>query len=279
MPIFPSLKLSSTNERTRAKDIASYLYCCTMMIIGSFLWICENSSCLFRSRDMQHLAIIPDGNRRWAKKNKLESIFGHRRGTETIKAAIQVCIKNGIRYLSFYTFSLENFNRSEIEKNYLFNLLKETFQKQLPDLIKQGIRVCFIGDRTLFPEEIKEAAHQAEEKTKHLDTLQLNLMFCYGGQTEIIEAARQLAQQVKAGLLEPEQINEKMLRASLWTGDTPDPDLIIRTGNTIRTSNFLPFQAAYSEWRFFDKFWPEMTEEILEQCVQDFVNIKRNFGK
>jgi undecaprenyl diphosphate synthase len=228
---------------------------------------------------MQHLAIIPDGNRRWAKKNKLESIFGHQRGMETIQGALKVCLKRGIRYVSFYTFSLENFNRSELEKSYLFNLLKNSFMKQLPELIEQGVKVCFIGDRSRFPEEIRQTAALAEEQTKHLDKLQLNLLFCYGGQAEILEAARALAQKVKAGVLDPEHINESMLRDALWTGNIPDPDLVIRTGNTVRTSNFLPFQTAYSEWLFLDKFWPEMTEEIIDGCVHDFVNIKRNFGK
>ena len=228
---------------------------------------------------MQHLAIIPDGNRRWAKKNKLESIFGHQRGMETIQAALNVCLKREIRYVSFYTFSLENFNRSEIEKSYLFNLLKNSFAKQLPELIAQGIKVCFVGDRTLFPEDIRQTVAFVEQQTKHLGALQLNLLFCYSGQSEIINVARSLAQKVKDGFLALNEINEASLRDSLWTGNIPDPDLVLRTGNTVRTSNFLPFQTAYSEWLFLDKFWPEMTEEIIDKCVQDFVNIKRNFGK
>ncbi len=228
---------------------------------------------------MQHLAIIPDGNRRWAAQNKLESFFGHKKGLGPVESAIKVCIKNSIRYLSFYTFSLENFKRSENEKNYLFNLLADNFAHKLPELITNGVRVRFIGDRSLFPEKIQTIAHQTEEQTQHLSTLNVNLLFCYGATAELTQAVRNIAQKVKDGLLAPEQITQDTLRTSLWTAGIPDPDLIIRTGGLTRLSNFLLFQAAYSELSFLDCYWPDITEEKLENCIERFKQTQRNFGK
>lgn len=228
---------------------------------------------------MQHLAIIPDGNRRWAMKNKLESLFGHKRGMETIKSAIQVCIKNSVQYLSFYTFSLENFRRSDGEKSYLFTLLAQGLLKEVTDLIAHGVRVRFIGDRSLFPDAVRDVISDVELQTAHLNVLNLNLLFCYGAKAEITDAFKALARQIKDGTLSIDQINEETVHNALWTGGMPDPDLIIRTGGVSRLSNFLLFQAAYSEFSFLSCYWPEVTEELLEQCVQDFKSTQRNFGK
>lgn len=229
---------------------------------------------------MQHLAIIPDGNRRWAKQHKLESIFGHQRGTEIVKTAINVCLNHEIPYLSLYTFSLENFNRSDLEKNYLFNLLIDSFAKeQLAELIRGGIRIRFIGDHTLFPPKLHNTITYIQDQTKHLSKLNLNLLFCYGAKTEITHAVRKLAQQAKDGLIDVNQINEDSIHNALWTADIPDPDLIIRTGGIVRLSNFLLYQAAYSEFTFLDCYWPEVTQELLEQCIQKFETINRNFGR
>lgn len=228
---------------------------------------------------MQHLAIIPDGNRRWAAKNKLKSIFGHKKGLDAVKVAIRVCIKNKIKYLSIYTFSLENFNRSEEEKSYLFNLLVNELAIQLQDFKKEGIRIRFIGDKNYFPGNVRQTIQKAEQETKDLDKLHLNLLFCYGSKNEIVNAARSLAQKVKSGEIKVEEIDEKSLSDSLWTSGMPDPDLIIRTSNLFRLSNFLLYQSAYSELMFLDCFWPEVTEPILQKCVDDFIQIQRNFGK
>jgi undecaprenyl diphosphate synthase len=228
---------------------------------------------------MQHLAIIPDGNRRWAAKNKLKSFFGHKKGLDAVKSAIQVCLKNQIKYLSIYTFSLENFNRSEEEKSYLFDLLVEQFSFQLPEFIKQGIKIRFVGDKKFFPEKVQKSILDAELATKDLDKLNLNLLFCYGAKAELVHAAKSLAQKVKSGELKIDEIDENKLSESLWTAGAPDPDLIIRTSNLRRLSNFLLYQAAYSELMFLDCFWPEVTENVLQKCVDDFKNIQRNFGK
>ncbi|MBM3886883.1 di-trans,poly-cis-decaprenylcistransferase [Candidatus Dependentiae bacterium] len=227
---------------------------------------------------MQHLAIIPDGNRRWAKANKLESIFGHRKGLDIVKTAIKVCIEKNIKYLSFYTFSLENFNRSEIEKKYLFSMLADEFRAALPELLEQRIRVRFIGDSAYFPSIIRDTIADVERETANCDKLNLNLLFCYGSRGEVVHAAKVLAQKVKEGLLNIEEITEESFGNSLWTAGTPDPDLIVRTGNTVRVSNYLLYQGAYAEYMFLEQYWPEVTEEILGSCIEKFKNIKRNFG-
>lgn len=229
---------------------------------------------------MQHLAIIPDGNRRWAKANKLESFFGHRRGLDVVKTAVRSCIKNGIKHLSFYTFSLENFRRSEVEKNYLFSMLASEFRSAIPELVQENIRVKFIGDKSCYPAQIKDVIQEIELATAGGDRLNLNLLFCYGARQELMFAAKAIAQKVKEGFLDVASITEETLGKSLWTAGTPDPDLVIRTGSgqSPRMSNFLLYQAAYSEWMFLDQYWPEVTEELLQSCIEKFENIKRNFG-
>ena len=228
---------------------------------------------------MQHLAIIPDGNRRWAKKNKLRSLLGHQKGMDAFEVATKFCIKNKIKYLSIYSFSLENFNRSEEEKSYLFDLLIKQTQTKLASFIKNGIRIRFIGDRSYFPKKVVPAIAELEEKTKHLDTLNLNLLFCYGAKLELVHAAKELAKKVKAGILDVDDIDENQISNSLWTANMPDPDLIIRTSGRCRLSNFLLYQAAYSEFMFLDCFWPEITHGHLQNCFDEFKNIQRNFGK
>lgn len=230
---------------------------------------------------MQHLAIIPDGNRRWAQANKMESFFGHRRGLDVVKTAIRACIKNGIKYLSFYTFSLENFRRSELEKDYLFRMLSSEFRSAIPDLVKEGIKVRFVGDSSYYPDVVKDTIKDVEAATAEGRALTLNLLFCYGSRQELVHAAKMIAKKVQDGLVELSSISEEMLEEELWTSGTPDPDLIIRTGSaqSPRMSNYMLYQAAYSEWMFLDQYWPEVTEDLLQGCIEKFMTIKRNFGR
>ena len=230
---------------------------------------------------MQHLAMIMDGNRRWATENKLSSILnGHKKGVDSIKATVRFCLKNEIKYLSLYTFSIENFKRPESEKIFLFNLLVTTGKDLLSEMIKNKIRVKFIGDRGHFPNQTLEMIEEVESKTKRFDSLNLNFLFCYGGRQEIVNAAKRLAEKAKQGAILASEINEEMLKNELWTGDIPDPDLMIRTGSqNSRISNFLLFQLAYSELMFLDCYWPEINEEKLENCLNNFHKTKRNFGK
>lgn len=228
---------------------------------------------------INHIAFVMDGNRRWARKNGLLSNLGHRQGVKTVKTAIEFCLKKGIRFVSFYTFSIENFKRSEMEKSFLFSLLVKEAAKGAADFIKQGVRIRFVGDRTLFPANVRTSSEQLEKETAHLDKLTVNLLFCYGGRQEIVASVKEIVNKVKSGDLEPGDISEDLVAQYLWSGDTPDPELIVRTGGDKRLSNFLLYQSAYSEFCFLDQFWPAITMEDLNGVYEDFADRKRNFGK
>jgi undecaprenyl diphosphate synthase len=230
---------------------------------------------------MQHIAMIMSGNRRWARENKLSAAFlGYDKGIEAVRNAISFCLNNSIKHLSLYAFSLENFKRPEEEKKYLFKLLALWFKRELASVVKEKICIRFVGDRSFFPEEVREVIEKIESRTKNYSRLCVNFLFCYGAQQEIINAAKVLASKVKSGEISEDQIDATTFKKSLWLGDIPEPDLIIRTGSKgeIRLSNFMLFQAAYSELLFLDCYWPEITEERLNQCMKSFKNTQRNFG-
>ena len=227
---------------------------------------------------LKHIAIIMDGNRRWAKKRGFFKIFGHREGANTIKKAVDFCLDKKISYLSLYTFSIENFKRPEYEKSFLFNLMVKEAQKALPGLIKKGVCARFIGDRSLFPKKVLHACDTLERETKSCNNLQLHFLFCYGGRQEILSGVRNIAKKVKSGELSEDEISETILEQHLWMAGIPDPDLIIRTGGHVRLSNFLLYQSAYSELFFLDCMWPEITADHLDKVVLEYNNRKRNFG-
>lgn len=228
---------------------------------------------------MKHIAMIMDGNRRWARKNGFQAITaGHQKGREAISGVVRFCLDNNIKYLSLYTFSIENFKREESEKEFLFNLLVEYLKNNMDDFLKNGIRIHVVGDKSLFPEVTKQTINEAERLTSNLDRLHLNMLFCYGARQEIVDAAKKVAEQVRDGVIAPSEINEDNFRSAMWLGNVPDPELIIRTSGVSRLSNFLLFQGAYSEWMFLDEYWPEINEKILQKCVDKFYSIKRNFG-
>ena len=228
---------------------------------------------------MQHLAIIPDGNRRWAAQNKLKTILGHQMGGQAVKAAISVCLKNKIKFLSIYIFSLENFNRSDLEKNYLFKMIPDQINENKQNLLQNHVRVNFIGDKSLFPSATQSVINSIEEETKNFDTLTLNFLFCYGGRQEIVAAVKDLSQDIVNGVISVDKINESVLRDYFWSSFLPDPDLIIRTSGISRLINFFTFQAAYSELMFLNCFWPDVDEQCLQKCIDDYAAIARNFGK
>lgn len=227
---------------------------------------------------MKHLAIVMDGNRRWAKKNQLQALRGHQKGSESIQTAIEVCLQEKIPYLSLYTFSLENFKRSEYELSYLFELIQRESIAQLPLFQEHNIKVRFIGDRSRFPASVIPSIETLETTTANNTALTVNFLFCYGGRQEIAAAARAVAQKVAAGVLLPEQITESILAEHMWMSDSPDPDLIIRTGGAHRLSNFLLYQAAYSELYFLDCFWPDITQELIKGALETYRTAQRNFG-
>jgi len=220
-----------------------------------------------------------DGNRRWAKKQGLMPYLGHREGIETIKRVVNFCLNNKISYLSLYTLSIENYlGRSEMEKEYLFDLIVEGAKQGLQDLINQGIRVCFIGDRTMFPARVMAVCDQLEKESAHLTKLQLNFLFCYGSRQEILAGVKEMVRKVVAGEIKQEEITEEQFRDCLWMRGIPDPEIIIRTGKFTRLSNFLLYQAAYSELYFPDCLWPDLNESHLQQALETFSACKRNFG-
>jgi len=193
---------------------------------------------------MQHLAIVMDGNRRWAKKNKMDVFLGHSKGgVDAAIRTIEFCLDRGISFLSLYTFSLENFKRSETEKTFLFNLLADEGEKHLQEFAKKGVKIRFVGDRSLFPKNVLKVCNNLEEQTKNLSNLTLNILFCYGAQQEIVSGVRALLRKIKSGFLKEEDINKEELERCLWTNGSPEPDLIIRTGGTKRLSNFLLYQS------------------------------------
>lgn len=227
---------------------------------------------------LNHLACIMDGNRRWARKNDLKPWEGHKVGIEVARSVVEFCIEKNIKYLSLYTLSPENFRRSAEEINYIFELMAKEAQKGTDEFIKNGIRVRFLGDRSLFPKELLPMLEQIEKETAHCSTLNLTFLFCYGGRQEIASAVKNIAQKVKDGILKEDDITPELVSKHLWTGEIPDPDLIIRTGYVSRLSNFLLYQAAYSELYMLDCFWPEFTKEHLEEAYNAFSKSERRFG-
>ncbi len=219
-----------------------------------------------------------DGNRRWALKNKIESFLGHKNGVKSAEIAVNFCLDNNIKILSLYTLSIENLKRSEEEKKYLFNLLIEENQKNLEYYISKGVKVRFVGDRSLFPINLVDVINQIEFKTHHLDKLQLNLLFCYGSRQEILSAAKLMAQDFKDGKISLDNITIDNFTDFFWPGNLPDPELVIRTGGEFRVSNFMLYQLAYSELYFIEKLWPELTYEDFKEALKWFSLRKRRFG-
>lgn len=228
---------------------------------------------------LQHLAIIMDGNRRWAKEQGMAAWRGHQKGTDPVKTAVEFCVEYKIPYLSLYAFSLENLKRSQEELDHLFNIIEDGLTNQeFEKLINNGVKVNIIGDPALFPERLKKTFHDIKEKTKNGTALTLNIMFCYGGQQELTASMKQLGTLIEAGKLKADAITPELIQKNLWTQDSPNPDLIIRTGGFKRLSNFMPWQSAYSELLFLDKYWPDMTTQDLHDALKNFTKIKRNFG-
>jgi len=227
---------------------------------------------------IKHLAVVMDGNRRWALARGMQAMLGHQEGAKAIECAVNFCLETGISYLSLYTFSLENFQRSHEEKSFLFNMMVNELEQRRDSFIEKGIKIRFIGDRTIFPIQVMPTCRKMEQATEKCDKLVLNFLFCYGAQQEIVDAVRKLVRKVKSGELDEGDLNEKVFEQALWSAGTPVPDLIIRTGGRQRLSNFLLYQAAYSEFCFLDCLWPDITIDDFKTVVHNFENSTRNFG-
>lgn len=217
-----------------------------------------------------------DGNRRWAKQQGLFKVG--RDGIEAAYRTVQFCIKQRIPYLSLFAFSVENFKRQADEVSHLFDLMVHEMCAKKDELIKNDIRICFVGDRTQFPVSIQQPCTDLEIATAAGSALQLNIMLCYGAQQEITQAAKSIACDVLAGSLSVDTINQETFAHYIGIDRTPPPDLIIRTGGVQRLSNFLLYQAAYSELYFLPCLWPALTEVDLQKAYDHFIACKRNFG-
>ena len=211
-----------------------------------------------------------DGNGRWGLKNKNSRNEGHQRGLKTVEKIINASIKHNIPYLTLYTFSTENWKRPKKEIKYLFNLLENFLQKKINEINDHNIKIKIIGEKK-FSKKLNKLLRYCENKTKNNNVLQINLALNYGSKNELINAFRKL-------LKNNEQINEKKLSKYLYTYSVPDPDLLIRTGNTNRLSNFLLWQIAYSEIFFVKKLWPDFNENDFQKIINSYKKTKRNFG-
>ena len=222
-----------------------------------------------------HLAIIIDGNRRWAKKRGLSSFRGHKKGLDNIQRIGDYCIKRGIKILNLYVFSTENWNRSKKEVSYLMRLFARALNKNnIKKFNENKIKFQAIGQKQKLPQSLQNKIKQTENLTKNNKQGILNLAISYGGRTEIVEAVKNIIKKK----IPANKINEQMINKNLWTADLPYPDLIIRTGGEQRLSNFLIWQSAYSEFYFTKKHWPEFSEKDLDKAFKDYSQRQRRFG-
>lgn len=227
----------------------------------------------------KHIAIIMDGNGRWAKKQGQERLFGHNTGVESVRGTLKAAQKMGVKFLTLYAFSTENWNRPKEEVDGLMNLLVQSIANEVDELNESGVRMLSIGDDTQLPIEAQEELKAAMNKTAHNTNINLVLALNYSSRWEITRAMKNMATDVKNGKLDPEQINDKLISSYLATKDIPDPELLIRTSGEYRISNFLLWQIAYTEFHFTDILWPDFRDEDLYQAVIDYQNRERRFGQ
>jgi undecaprenyl diphosphate synthase len=226
----------------------------------------------------RHVAIIMDGNGRWARARGLPRAVGHKYGAETVRKTVEAAIDLGVEYLTLFGFSSENWNRPLGEISDLMGLLRRYLSKEMAELHGQGVRIRVIGERHRLDSDIVSLIDQSEALTRNNSTLNLTLALSYGGRNAIAQAARQLAEQVKAGDLDPAMISEEYFASYLETVDIPDPDLLIRTSGEKRISNFMLWECAYSEFVFVDTLWPDFSREQLCDAIAEFGRRNRRYG-
>lgn len=227
----------------------------------------------------QHIAIIMDGNGRWAKSRGEQRTFGHKNAIDAVRNAINACNEVHIPYLTLYTFSSENWNRPEEEVSTLMTLLSETLLLEAEEIFTKGLRLHMIGDISKLPELVREQLLNVIELTKNNSKGNLILALNYGSQNEILKAVKEISQEVKDGKIQVEDINEKVFENHLYTKDFPPVDLMIRTSGEVRISNFLLWQLAYAELQFLDVLWPDFSKEDFFKCVVDYQKTERRYGK
>ncbi len=225
-----------------------------------------------------HIAIILDGNGRWAKQNGKSRTQGHKAGADNVETITDALIDMGAKYLTVYAFSTENWKRTEDEVSYLMSLMKRYLIRNKKDAIKRRTRIRVIGDRARLDPELQALIQEVETDTAHLDRFNLTFAINYGGRDEIVRAARKAALDIRAGSLQAEDLTEAVFASYLDTYDLPDPDLMIRTSGEERISNFLPWQLAYSEMYFTPVYWPDFSEEELKKAIVSYAGRERRFG-
>ncbi len=229
--------------------------------------------------NLQHIAIIMDGNRRWAKNHMLPSAVGHQKGVESLKNTMRSFDKFGIKYLTVYAFSTENWNRKKEEVDFLMNLLAKTLTDELDEMHEENVKIKFVGNIEKLGPKLIEILKNAENKTKNNTGVNLQIAFNYGARDEIVNAVKKIAQKALDGEIKIGEIDEKLVSENLYTAKIPDPDLLIRTGGEKRISNYLLWQIAYSEVYVTEKFWPEFDENALTEAILEFEKRNRRYGK
>ncbi|WP_259756591.1 polyprenyl diphosphate synthase [Pseudomonas sp. GCEP-101] len=227
----------------------------------------------------RHVAIIMDGNNRWAKKRLMPGVAGHKAGVDAVRAVIKTCAEAGVEVLTLFAFSSENWQRPADEVGALMELFLMALRREVRKLSANGIRLRIIGDRSRFAPELQAAMREAEALTANGGSMLLQVAANYGGQWDITQAAQRLAREVQAGHLAAEEITPELIQGCLSTGDQPLPDLCIRTGGEHRISNFLLWQLAYAELYFSDLYWPDFKHDAMQAALQDFASRQRRFGK
>lgn len=225
-----------------------------------------------------HIAIIMDGNRRWAKENKIDYRLGHKEGAKKLERIVRYAKKVGIKYITVYAFSTENWKRSEEEVGALMLLLKNYLDDYSKRADTENIKVKVLGDISALSTGLQRSIKKCEERTEDNDGILFSIGINYGGRDEIVHSVKKIAQEVKEGRISPDDISEETIEKYLYTSGIPDPDLVIRTSGEIRTSNFLPWQIVYSEFLFMDKYWPDFTEEDIDFAIKEYQNRNRKFG-
>ena len=233
----------------------------------------ERNNCIPR-----HVAIVMDGNGRWAKARFMPRLFGHKKGVESVRKVIKACNDAGVGCLTLFAFSSENWKRPEEEVNGLMSLFMSVLEKETPGMLRHNVRLQFIGDRAAFSPQLQDKIVLVEQETSHCDGLKLIIAANYGGRWDILQAARQLAERVQLGELEPVELTEADVQQALSTANLPEPDLFIRTGGEQRISNFLLWQLAYSEFYFTPVAWPDFNKEELIKAIEKYNQRDRRYG-
>ena len=225
-----------------------------------------------------HVAIIMDGNGRWAKARQLNRSAGHVEGVNTVRRITEIASEIGIKYLTLYTFSTENWNRPKEEVDTLMHLVVTAIERETPDLIKNNVSLTMIGDMSRMPEEALERLKQCIKDTSHCTGLKLCLALSYSSRWEIVQACKEIAQKVKLGVLNPDEIDDNTISSHLTTASMPDPDLLIRTGGDMRVSNFLLWQIAYAEINVINTYWPDYSKDDFCRAIIQYQSRERRFG-